>query len=538
MIHSLERLHYGEQKIRRLNQSRGHMSVRSGFRTLSKISLGFAMAITATLASVSLASATVGSTATTWSTSVTNASNATITTATYGTSVTINASGTGFTTSSTSGTAAFYYSTDGGLTYTAISACTTQPVAVSTSTGTATCTTTTLPTGTTNVEVVFSGDSTYNTETGSSAFTVTQATQTISMNATDSTTYAPSPGNTFTVTASTNASADGATITYSIASTGNTAGCTVNATSGVVTYANAGTCTVYANSAATTNYAAAAQVQDVLTINQAAQATLVVATGNVNFVASTSVTLTTSGGSGTGAVSWTLIQPGSTYCSLAGDVLSASQPTNCTVVAYKAGDIDYLATTSAPSAVEFYMFTYPATPAPLNVVGTTGVAGTAITLSTTGGSGTGAITFSLVGPGSAGCSLSGNVLTATSAGTCQVIANQAADSSYQAGSSGPTTITFSAAPSSTTPPPAGPKVSHTGGFVRGHRSVVRVYGSGFYGQPHVTSNARGTIVRVAHDSGNVLTLIVFVSPNTPKGVHVFTITFANGQVVRVRYIQR
>lgn len=72
----------------------------------------------------------------------------------------------------------------------------------------------------------------------------------------------------------------------------------------------------------------------------------------------------------------------------------------------------------------------------INTSGTT-------TLSTTGGSGTGAVTYAVT---SGNCSISGNILTAPSAaGTCSFTATKAADSSYKAASSAPVNVTIAVA---------------------------------------------------------------------------------------------
>ena len=52
------------------------------------------------------------------------------------------------------------------------------------------------------------------------------------------------------------------------------------------------------------------------------------------------------------------------------------------------------------------------------------------------------VTFAAANGTAAGCKISGSSLSATSAGTCVVIATKAADSSYLAVSSSATTITF------------------------------------------------------------------------------------------------
>lgn len=70
--------------------------------------------------------------------------------------------------------------------------------------------------------------------------------------------------------------------------------------------------------------------------------------------------------------------------------------------------------------------------------------GTPLTLNAIGGSGTGNITYSYT-QGTATCTLSGNVLSASSAGTCLITGTKAADSNYNATSTSQTTITFAAA---------------------------------------------------------------------------------------------
>src|ERR1039458_5391375 len=56
-------------------------------------------------------------------------------------------------------------------------------------------------------------------------------------------------------------------------------------------------------------------------------------------------------------------------------------------------------------------------------------------LVTSGGSGTGGLSFSVVNGSAKGCSVSGNSLTAQSAGTCLVTATKASDATYLAISS-------------------------------------------------------------------------------------------------------
>jgi hypothetical protein len=74
--------------------------------------------------------------------------------------------------------------------------------------------------------------------------------------------------------------------------------------------------------------------------------------------------------------------------------------------------------------------------------------------------------------------------------------------------------------------------------VVGRTETLVITGVGFYGDPRVTSNERGTTVRVIHDRGTQLVIRVKVRARSPKGWHTFTIRLANGEVARVNYLVR
>jgi len=84
--------------------------------------------------------------------------------------------------------------------------------------------------------------------------------------------------------------------------------------------------------------------------------------------------------------------------------------------------------------------------AALSVTSVSGTLGTPLTLATSGGSGTGAVSFSVVDGTASGCAVTGSALSATSGGTCFVTASKAFDSTYLAVSSTPTTVTLTAPP--------------------------------------------------------------------------------------------
>ncbi|MGA2970811.1 MAG: hypothetical protein ABSE75_13535 [Acidimicrobiales bacterium] len=68
----------------------------------------------------------------------------------------------------------------------------------------------------------------------------------------------------------------------------------------------------------------------------------------------------------------------------------------------------------------------------LSLTSTRGKVGTALRLTTSGGSGTGAVTFSVTNGSAKGCAIAGTSLKATSAGTCVVTATKAGDVTYSA----------------------------------------------------------------------------------------------------------
>lgn len=78
---------------------------------------------------------------------------------------------------------------------------------------------------------------------------------------------------------------------------------------------------------------------------------------------------------------------------------------------------------------------------------------------------------------------------------------------------------------------------HVNGFPRVGRTVtVTITGTGFHGQPTITSNEGGTTAVVAHDRGNALVVKVTIKAGEPTGWHTFTITLANGESCKVNYL--
>jgi hypothetical protein len=73
-----------------------------------------------------------------------------------------------------------------------------------------------------------------------------------------------------------------------------------------------------------------------------------------------------------------------------------------------------------------------------------------------------------------------------------------------------------------------------GTAIAGKTVTMTISGSGFYGQPKITSNAAGTKVGVSKDSGKLLTIRVTTKAGT-RGEHTFTIRLANGKTGKANY---
>ena len=193
----------------------------------------------------------------------------------------------------------------------------------------------------------------YAAGTATQTITILGNIQTITVSPTDSTDFSQS--GIYAVSATTDDTDDGAAVVYSIDAIGNTAGATVDASTGVVTFATPGTCTVLVNSAATLTYAIAAQVQQVITVAKEAQSTLVVTSIAGTSGVGTPLTLTSSGGSGTGAVTYVVTDAGTAGATLTdgGTTVTGATTGTCTVTATKATDVDYTAVSSTATTVTF-----------------------------------------------------------------------------------------------------------------------------------------------------------------------------------------
>ena len=425
-------------------------------------------------------------------------------------------SGTAFTTNSTGGLIASF----------SISA-TPAGMSFDTSTGTLSGAPTTIAAATT-----YTVTATNVTGTATQNFVLTVSARPITIKAANKTaTYsgsAASVTNSYTITSGTMAGSDTFTsFTYTYSSGSYSASQTAPTNAGTYTITpSAAVFSVGSASNYTITYDTAT-----LTIGVAAQAGLTVSSTSGTY--GTTLRLTASGGSGTGAITYST---GTAGCSITNtDSLTVTSALTCSVTATRAADSNYTAISSSatnvifaarpitikavnktatytgsavsvtnsytitsgtmagsdtftvqtytyssagysasqtaptiagsytitPSAASFsvgsasnYIITYDtatltinkANQGSLTITTTTSKYGTPLRLVTSGGSGTGAISFAITSAGSAsGCSISIETITVSSFGTCKVTATKALDTNYLVIDSAETTITFSKA---------------------------------------------------------------------------------------------
>ena len=168
-----------------------------------------------------------------------------------------------------------------------------------------------------------------------------------------------------------------------------------------------------------------------LTISRIGQSALTVSSTSATY--GSNLTLTSSGGSGSGSVSWQVV---SGTCSVDGATLTPDDAgSSCVVRATKAQDTNYNAVSSSNTTVTIARSSQSA----LTVSSTSATYGSNLTLTSSGGSGSGSVSWQVV---SGTCSVDGATLTPGNAGSsCVVRATKAQDTNYNAVNSANTTIT-------------------------------------------------------------------------------------------------
>lgn len=277
------------------------------------------------------------------------------------------------------------------------------------------------------VDAAFAGDTAYASSSASGAFTVTQAAQAaLSITSPTSGSFgdvAPVVTSGGSGTGSTTYAASGA---CSLTAPGSAS---VTVTSGT------GTCTVTASNPGDTNYTATSATRS-FTVGKAAQSPLSVTGPSSATFGAPDADITTSGGSGTGAV--TVDAGASTGCSVvSGRLHVITAGGTCALTATKAGDADHDAvSTTAAFPVALVRATQTVT-----VTGPArGTYGQTYPITFTAGPGSGGVSFSS-GTSTACAVADGQVRITAGTGTCDLTATQAEDADYGAATSAPFSVT-------------------------------------------------------------------------------------------------
>ena len=193
-----------------------------------------------------------------------------------------------------------------------------------------------------------------------------------------------------------------------------------------------GVCWVSATRGADKAYAASAPSQSVeiiLAVAPQPPLRLSVSPTSGPVGANTKVTTTVTGGAGTGTVDFVARSGTARGCSLLNGAITAQSTGTCTIVATKAGGLNYEAT-SAEATFTMTIGQQAALSIPSGLRGQALALDIPVALSTSGGSGSGAVTYTVTDAGTAQCTLDGNKVSARSAGQCSVSATKAGDASF------------------------------------------------------------------------------------------------------------
>jgi hypothetical protein len=280
-------------------------------------------------------------------------------------------------------------------------------------------------TGTCSVTTTRNGDANYLVSATSAPATVGAA---LAAQAAVTITGRPTTAQPYLGTFDLGATGGSGTGAYSFAATGV---CTVDAASGLVTMTSGtGTCSVTATRDGDATYAPSApSAAASVTAKKIAQAPLAVSgMPTTAQIYKATFTVGASGGSGTGAV--TFASPSGDACtvgSTTGLVTMSSGTGTCTVTTTKATDANYLALTSAGATVA----AAKAAQSTVTLAGmptTVQAVGVSFTVRGSGGTGTGAYSFSASGS----CSVvaTTGVVTVNAAGTCSVRVTRLGDANY------------------------------------------------------------------------------------------------------------
>lgn len=280
------------------------------------------------------------------------------------------------------------------------------------------------------------GDANWNTATQvQQIIPVTKGDQTISI--TSATPAAKVAGATYTPTAT---STSGVTPVFTVDSSSSSI-CSIAA--GVVSFLAVGTCKVNANEAGGTNWNAATQVQQSITVAKGISTIVITSTAPTTaVVGGATYTLTsTKTAANTNSVVYSVDSTTSTICSVSGAVVSFLLVGTCKVNANLDTNTQYEAATQQQQVItvnqgsQTVAFTSSAPNAAK-------VGAPNYTVTATGGPSTSAIMLSVDSSATSKCSVSGMVVTYLAVGDCVLNLNQAGDANYNAAAQVQQTVTI------------------------------------------------------------------------------------------------
>ena len=272
-----------------------------------------------------------------------------------------------------------------------------------------------------------------------------------------------------------------------------------------------------ANHAGNNNYPAASQVQRTVVVTQIAQAiTFAQPTSPVIYSQGLTIPLTASGGASGNPVVFNIDASSTGTGSISGSTLSVASIGTFVIDANQAASTDYSAAPQVQRTVlvnaltaQTITFAQPTSPVTYSP-------GLTVSLSAAGGASGNPVVFNIDASSTAAGSISGSTLTATSAGTFVIDANQSSNSSYSAALQVQRTVVVSPAPQAINfTQPATPEtysagltipLSATGG-ASGNPVVFNIDASstatGSVSGSTLTVAAAGTLVIDASQAGNV-----------------------------------
>lgn len=272
------------------------------------------------------------------------------------------------------------------------------------------------------VVVTRSGDTNYNVSSGTNlSVSINKINQpSISITSASSGTW----GTTINLTKS--GGAGTGTVTWSKVSGDST--CAVSGSS--LTSTGTGTCVIKVTIAADTNYYQASSSEFTVTLGKKTQTPIAWDSSvptSVNYLSTATLAIT--GGSGTGSV---VYEPSaSSTCRVATNILTPGDAGSlCEIVVTKLADSNYFATDLTARTFTVNKIDQADTLAFQNASAM--VYGETLTLLATGGSGDGAITYTVTSAGTTGCSIAANVLSVTGSGSCAITASKAGSTNYNA----------------------------------------------------------------------------------------------------------